>query len=100
MGERATRAADAKQAGARARGVRCRAAARGEGNLGRWLGTSGPDECVRVESAQERGCAGAGLAGPRAGEGRRIGPGKKVWAGFGFELLFFWFSFLFLFFSF
>ena len=73
MGERATRAADAKQAGARARGVRCRAAARGEGNLGRWLGTSGPDECVRVESAQERGCAGAGLAGPRAGEGRRVG---------------------------
>ena len=43
MGERATRAADAKQAGARARGVRCWAAARGEGNLGRWLGTSGPN---------------------------------------------------------
>ena len=95
MGERATRAADAKQAGARARGVRCRAAARGEGNLGRWLGTSGPDECVRVESAQERGCAGAGLAGPRAGEGRRIGPGKKVWAGFGF--LGFWVGLGFLF---
>ena len=39
-------------------------------------------ECVRVESAQERGGAGAGPAGPRAGEGRRVGPGKKVWAEF------------------
>ena len=39
-------------------------------------------ECVRVESAQERGSTGAGPAGPRAGEGRRVGPGKNVWAEF------------------
>ena len=48
---------------------------------------------MRVESAQERGCAGAGMAGPRAGEGRRIGPGKKVWAGFGFLGFLGWFGF-------
>ena len=33
-------------------------------------------------AAQERGSAGAGRAGPRAGEGRGVGTGKKVWAGF------------------
>jgi cell division protein FtsL len=33
-------------------------------------------------AAQERRSAGAGPAGPRAREGRRVGPGKKVWAGF------------------
>ena len=46
-------------------------------------------------AAQVRGSTGAGPAGPRAGEGRGVEPGKKVWAGFlgpgfGFE---FWFSF-------
>ena len=69
--------------------------ARGRGEAGAHAGPlrAGRAECVRVESAQERGCAGAGPARPRAGEGRRVGPGKKVWAGFGFLGFF---SFLFL----
>ena len=80
MGERATRAADAKQAGARARGVRCRAAARGEGNLGRWLGTSGPNWLGGIGLRGRKGGGPSGL--DRLGAGFRP---SRVWeTGFVF----------------
>ena len=61
MRERATWAADAKQVGARARGVRCWAAARGEGNLGRWLGTSGPNWLGGIGLRGRKGGGPSGL---------------------------------------
>ena len=80
----------------RALGLNGAEAGRGGGGEGAgWAERKGRPEWRASWAAREgRGGRGSGPAECWAGLG------KVVWAGFGFELLFFWFSFLFLFFSF